>query len=271
MTNTSLAVALGVVLTTAGAGCSRQVDVEKVPVGTEVELVRQDGGVVRGTLAARDDQAVKVTAGSTSRSVPRAEIAVLHVVDEAKPIELPPIAKFREFSVPAGTALVVRLTSPAGSASSRVGDPVEATLTVAVAVDGTEVLPAGSVLRGTVSAVDSAGKVKGRGSLALRFTSVSVAGRDEQYPIRAGIALEAEGSKGREAATIAGPAGAGAIIGAIVGGKKGALLGGAIGGGAGTAVVLSTRGPQVELPRGSRLSLHLEQAVDVRVPINRAL
>jgi hypothetical protein len=78
---------LAVALTIAAGGCSRHVDAESVPVGTQVELVRQDGGVVRGTLAARDDQAVKVTAGSTSRSVPRAEIAVLHVVDEAKPIE----------------------------------------------------------------------------------------------------------------------------------------------------------------------------------------
>ncbi|MDO8836446.1 MAG: hypothetical protein Q7V01_12670 [Vicinamibacterales bacterium] len=189
MTDTPLVVALAVALMIAGAGCSRQVDVEKVPVGTEVELVRQDGGVVRGTLAARDEQTVKVTAGPTSRSVPRAQIAVLQVVDEAKPVELPPIAKFREFSVPAGTAFVLRLVSSAGSASSQVGDPVEATLTDAVAVDGTEVLPAGSTVRGRVSAVDSAGKVKGRGSLALRFTSVFVAGRDEQYPIEAGIAL----------------------------------------------------------------------------------
>lgn len=271
MTTNPFAAVLAVALTIGGVGCSRQVDVESVPVGTQVELVRQDGGVVRGTLAARDDQTVKVTVGSTSRSVPRAQIAALQLVDEAKPVALPPIARFREFLVPAGAALVVRLASPASSASSRVGDPVEATLTVAVAVDGTEVLPVGSVVRGTVSAVDSAGKVKGRGSLALRFTSVSVVGRDEQYPIGAGIALEAQGSKGREAATIAGPAGAGAIIGAILGGKKGAVIGGAIGGGAGTAVVLSTRGPQVELPRGSRLSLHLDQAVDIRVPITRAL
>ena len=42
-------------LTLAAAGCARKVDLEKVPVGTEVAITRQDGGVVSGTLAARDD------------------------------------------------------------------------------------------------------------------------------------------------------------------------------------------------------------------------
>ena len=36
-----------------------------------------------------------------------------------------------------------------------------------------------------------------------------------------------------------------------VGGKKGAAIGAAIGGGGGTAVVLTTRGPQIRLPRGT--------------------
>jgi hypothetical protein len=49
--------------------------VEGVAVGTKVEVTRQDGGVVRGSLAARDEKTVKVTVGSTGRSVPRDQIA----------------------------------------------------------------------------------------------------------------------------------------------------------------------------------------------------
>jgi len=72
----------------AGAGCSKRVDLEKVPVGTEVQVTRQDGGVVQGKLAARDDKTVKVTVGSASRTVPRDQIADVQLVAET-PAPLP--------------------------------------------------------------------------------------------------------------------------------------------------------------------------------------
>ena len=255
-------------LVIAGAGCTNRVDLEKVPVGAEVEVTRQDGGVVRGTLAARDDQTVRVKVGSASRSVPRDQIADVQLVAEA-PAPLPAIAKFREFTLPAGTALHVRLDSALASDSSRAGDPVEATVTRAVVVDGTEVVPQGSTLRGEVGAVDPGGKVEGRASVAVRFTSLAVAGRDETYPIATGASWLAPTTKGKDAAKIAVPAGAGAIIGGIIGGKKGAAIGATIGGGGGAAVVLTTRGPQIRLAPGAALSLPLEQDVDVRVPITK--
>ena len=64
---------------------------------------------------------------------------------------------------------------------------------------------------------------------------------------------------------IGAPAAGGAIIGAIAGGKKGAAIGTAVGGGAGTAVVLSTRGEEVHLPKGSALSVKLTEPLTVRV------
>lgn len=280
----------------AGAGCADRVDInlEKIPVGTKVEVTRQDGGVVRGTLDARDEKTVKVKAGSVDRSVPRDriadaqvsvprdqvadvqvsvprdQIADVQVVDETKPAALPAIAKFREFTFPLGTKLAVRLDSTVGSDSSHVEDPIEATLTDAVVVDSIEVLPAGSVVRGTVAAVQPAGKVKGRASLTLLFGSVSVTGRDERYEIAARTDLMAPETKGEDAAKIGIPAAGGAIIGGILGGKKGAAIGTAVGGGAGAAVVLSTPGQEIRLQRGAVLSLPLDQAVVVRVPINKS-
>ena len=267
MMNTLRTSALALML--ASAGCSNRVDLEKVPVGTEVQVTRQDGGVVQGTLAARDDKTVKVTVGSASRTVPRDQIADVQLVADA-PAPLPAIARFREFTVLEGTPVAVRLESVVGSDSSRVGDPIEATLTNAVIVDGTEVLPPGSVVRGEVTAVEPGGKVSGRASVALRFSTIAVAGRNEPYPIAAHASWVAPTTKGKDAAKIAVPAAGGAIIGAIIGGKEGAAIGAAIGGGGGTAVVLSTRGPQIRLPRGTVLSLPLDQAFDVRVPIKKA-
>ena len=266
MMNTTLPIALTLML--AGTGCSDKVDIEKVPVGTEVQVTRQDGGVVQGTLAARDDKAVEVKVGTVKRSVPRSEVADVQVVADT-PVPLPAIAKFREFTVPAGTTLDVRLQSAVASDSSRTGDPVEATLTRAIVVDGTEVMPEGSTVRGEVASVDPGGKVNGRANVTLRFSSVAVAGRDEQYPIATHVSWLAPTTKAKDTAKIAVPAGAGAIIGGIVGGKKGAAIGAAIGGGGGAAVVLTTRGPQIRLDRGTALSLPLEQGVEVRVPITK--
>jgi hypothetical protein len=266
MRNTLPVIALALVL--AGAGCSKRIDLEKVPVGTQVQVTRQDGGVVQGKLAARDDKTVKVTVGSASRTVPRDQIADVQVVAET-PVPLPPVAKFREFTVPEGTVVAVRLESVVGSDSSRVGDPIEATLTNAVIVDGTEVLPPGSVVRGEVTAVEPGGKVSGRASVALRFSTIAVPGGNEPYSIAAHMSWVAPTTKGKDTAKIAVPAAGGAIIGAIIGGKKGAAIGATVGGGAGTAVVLSTRGPQIRLERGTVLSLPLSQAVDIRVPIKR--
>jgi len=204
-----------------------------------------------------------------NRSVPRDQIVDVQLVAET-PAPLPMIAKFREFMVPEGTRLLVRLESAVGSDSSRAGDPIDATLTDAVVLDGTEVLPAGSVVRGEVAAVTSGGKVSGRASVVLRFGSITAAGRDGQYPIAARVSWLAPTTKGKDAAKIAVPAAGGAIIGALIGGGKGAAIGAAIGGGGGTAVVLTTRGPQIRVPAGTALSLPLDQAVDVRVPIKKS-
>ncbi|MEO8681431.1 MAG: hypothetical protein ABI665_20450 [Vicinamibacterales bacterium] len=254
----------------AVAGCTTSADVEKVPVGAEVEIVRADGGVVHGTLTGRDERTVKVDVGKTSRIVPREQIADVRVVDRTKPAPLPPAAKFREFTLPEGTRLNMRLQTAVASDTSRVEDPVEATLTDAVMVDGIEVLPAGSAVHGEVAAVDPAGKVKGRASLALRFTSIAVAGRDERTTIVARREYLAEATKGKDAAKIGIPAAGGAILGGILGGKKGAAIGAGVGGGAGTAVVLSTSGDEVRLASGATLTVSTDQASEVRVPVSKS-
>jgi hypothetical protein len=253
----------------AGAGCTTRVDLEKVPVGASVAVTRQDGGVVSGTLAARDDTSVTVAVGPERRVVPRDQIVGVQVVDEAPAAAAPaapPEVVFRNVTLPAGSVLVVRLDSPVGSASSRLGDPVAATLTEAVTVDGADVLPRGSLVSGDVASVRTAGRVKGRASVAVVFREVTIPGRDDRQAIEARVSRTASSTKGTDTATIAFPALGGAIIGGLVGGTKGALIGTAIGGGAGTAVVLTTRGRQITLPRGTVLSITLQHAIDVRVP-----
>ena len=257
-------------LIAAAFGCGSGTNVEKIPVGTEVQLTRQDGGVVEGKLADRDAEVVKVAQGSVNRSIARRDIVDVRVVDRAgeRPAPLPLAAKFREFRVPEGTALAVRLDSAVASDTSRPEDPVQATLVEPVSIDGVEVLPAGTILEGSVASARPSGNVKGRAMLAVRFGSVL--SRGEKYPIAARVEQVAHATKRDDAEKIGIPAAGGAIIGALVGGKKGAAVGTAVGAGAGTAVVLTTSGPEITWPRGTRLDVPLDRALDVRVPIRRS-
>jgi hypothetical protein len=172
---------------------------------------------------------------------------------------------YREITIPAGTRIGVRLNSGVSSKVSRAEDPVVATLVAPLKIKGVEVLPSGSQVSGQVSAVRRAGKVKGRASLSLSFRTLKAHG--DSYPIAALLSRVAPATKSEDAEKIAIPAVGGAIIGAIADGKKGAAIGAAVGGGAGTAVVLSTRGEEVTLGKGSMVSLRLQKAITVRVPI----
>lgn len=178
-----------------------------------------------------------------------------------------PDARWREVTLPAGTVLPIRLEESLASDRSRVEEPVTATVVRTVTVHGVAAVPAGSVVRGTVTQARQSGRVKGVAELAVRFDSIAPRGSEERYHVRTGlVARRAQTTHKKDALQIGVPTAGGAIVGGLLGGKKGALIGSTVGGGAGTAVVLSTRGKEVRLPRGSRLSIRLLEPVTVRVP-----
>lgn len=257
---------VGLICLLAGAGCSKKPDVDSVSVGQEVQVTKDDGGVVVGKLAAKDAQAVRISTQHASREIPRAKISDVQVIDAKTPITLPAVAKFREYTVPEGTPLAVRLTTGVSSETSHAEDTVEGELSEPVKVDGVVVLPSGSPVRGQVAAAQPSGKVKGLARVQLRFNSVAMAGGD-RYPIAADWSRQAQSTKADDAKKVGIGAGAGAAIGAIVGGGKGAAIGAAAGGGAGTAVVLSTSGKEVTLDSGTVITITLDRDLDVKVPI----
>jgi hypothetical protein len=172
---------------------------------------------------------------------------------------------WREVTIPAGTSLPVVLDTSLSSETSRSEQPVTAHLSHPITIDGVTAIPAGSHMTGVVTDATRSGKVKGTAHLAMRFNSLTPRGDDQRYDIRtAAVGRTAESTKKDDAIKIGAPAAGGAVIGAIVGGKKGAAIGTAVGGGAGTGVVLATRGKEVELPKGSALSVRLSEALTVR-------
>ncbi|HXD17350.1 MAG TPA: hypothetical protein VN654_10055 [Vicinamibacterales bacterium] len=175
-----------------------------------------------------------------------------------------PAARFTEVTIPSGTTLRLALSSAVGSDTSRVEEPVRATLRSPVTINGQVVLPAGSEVSGVVTGAEGSGRVKGRAHIAMRFNSVRANG--ERYDIRtSGYAQEAAATKKQDAEKIAIGAGAGAALGAILGGGGGAAKGAAIGGAGGTGVVLATKGKEVHLGPGAGITTRLTAPVTVRI------
>jgi hypothetical protein len=176
------------------------------------------------------------------------------------------VPAWREVTIPAGTNLTIVLDTSVGSDTSHVEEAVSAHLSHALRVGGEAVVPEGSRVSGVVTDAKRSGKVKGLAHVAMRFTSLTPSGDDHRYNIStSAVGRTAQSTKKNDALKVGAPAAGGAIIGALIGGKKGALIGTAAGGGAGTAVVMSTRGKEIRLPRGSALTLRLTEPVTVRV------
>jgi hypothetical protein len=159
--------------------------------------------------------------------------------------------------IPANTELDVRLSNILSSGTAQVEDRFEATTAADLIIDGRTLVPAGSIMRGVVSSVQSAGRLKRKAEMTVTFDQLTINGRS--YPIRGTVtqAIEGEGVKGDLPRAGVG-AGVGAIIGGILGGFKGAMAGILIGGG---GTIAATEGKEVELPQGTVLRVRLESPV----------
>jgi hypothetical protein len=179
----------------------------------------------------------------------------------------PPTPQFREVTVPAGTRLSLKLATAVASDTSKIEDPVRATLTKPIVIGGATVVPAGAEVVGSVLEANQSGRVKGRASIAFRFDRLS-AHRETRDIRTARISRQAAATKQEDAKKIGIGAGAGALIGAIAGGGKGAAIGGGIGAGAGAGTVMATRGDEIRLAVGAAISTTLQAPVTVRIPVD---
>jgi hypothetical protein len=159
-------------------------------------------------------------------------------------------------TVPEGVTLPLVLETALSSATSSSGDLVVARLAEDVRVGEKVVVPAGSEVRGRVTTAVPSGRVKTRARLAFDFDTLVLGGKEHPIATRP-LDITARDTHKKDAATIGIGAGAGAIVGAIANGGKGAAIGTLIGGAAGTGVVLTNTGKEVELGTGSRVTVRL--------------
>ena len=175
----------------------------------------------------------------------------------------PPAPQFREVTIPAGTAINVRLSTSLASDKNKVEDEVRGTLSAPVVVNGLTAVPSGAEIIGTVSEAKRSGRVKGLASITFRFDRLRA--RNESHAIRTTPVTrkaEADRSDDVKKGVIGGAAGA--VVGGIVGGGSGAAIGAGVGS---AGAVMATRGDEIELPAGTTVRTTLQQPLTVVVQL----
>lgn len=182
----------------------------------------------------------------------------------------------KTYVVPSGTRLPLILHNAVTTRNAKPGDPVYLETLFPVVIDNRILIPAGSYVQGEIQEARRPGKVKGTGEIRLRLTSMILPnGYSVDFnaiPSNAGTgggeSTDKEGNihgdtdKTGDAATVIKTTAAGAGIGAIAAGSaKGAGIGAGAGAAAGLAAVLLTRGPELELPRGTTVDVVLDRTV----------
>ena len=165
--------------------------------------------------------------------------------------------------VPDGTVLHIRINQRISVKTSHEGDPFDGTIVNPVAVNGVEVIPAGSIARGRVVASHKRGHFKGRSVLELTLTGLDVNGR--HYRLDTGTVVRTKSGKGkRTAAFIGGGTGVGMLIGGVASGGVGLLIGGLSGAGAGTLGAAFTGNKDIDIPAETVMTFKLDQPIQLR-------
>jgi hypothetical protein len=182
-------------------------------------------------------------------------------------------------TVPSGTKLLMALKSGINTKTAKVGDGVYLETNFPVTIDNVMAIPPGTYVQGTIDNVRRSGRVKGRAEVLFHFTTLifpsgytisvpgsvnDVPGADNARVKNKEGTVQADGTKGKDAGTIAGPAAEGAIIGALARGAKGALIGSGIGGAVGLAEVLFSRGNEINYPAGTAVEMVLQRPLTLQ-------
>jgi hypothetical protein len=215
--------------------------------------------------------------GPPGATPPPAPAAAAPAVAAQQPVSTAPAAHAKRIVVPVGTHLPLVLHNGVSTRSAHPGDPIYLETLFPIVVDGHIVIPAGSYVSGEITEAKRPGRVRGRGEIMLRLTNmilpngyqVSLLATPSEASTGGADTVDKEGKikgdtdKTRDAEKIGVATVPGVGIGGAIGGAKGAGIGAGIGAAVGLAAVLLTRGPEVELPRGTTLDVVLDRPLSL--------
>jgi len=176
----------------------------------------------------------------------------------------PPPPPMRTVTIPASTAITVRLLDAISSERNRAGDTFQATLEQPLVADGMVVADRGASVFGRVVQAQQSGRVAGVAEMALELDRLQTVGGEVQLASDT-MMKKAETTHGKDAMTAGGLAGLGAAIGAIAGGRRGAGIGAAAGGATGAGTVMATKGKPVKFDPETQLTFRLRAPITVTV------
>lgn len=182
-----------------------------------------------------------------------------------------------QLQVGSGTKIPLVLMNSVNTRNARVGDQLYLQTIFPITVGNQIVIPRGTDVRGSIIEMGRPGRLRGRGEMLIRFEQMilpngvtrSLMGSVSALDGRASGRIENEegrirsySSVGQNTATVATAGATGGAVGAVVGNELGNTGAGiAIGIGAATiaalALVLLTRGPDIQLVRGTVMDMVL--------------
>ncbi len=183
------------------------------------------------------------------------------------------------YQVDMGTRFLLSMINSVSTKEALPGDRLYLQTAFPILVSGHIVVPQGSWVTGTITDVKKPGRVKGRGELQVRFDSLTLpngvtktfrsdlASLDSQLGEslkRENSKVESPGNKKGDSDTVIGTTVAGGVIGAGIGSAAGHAAGGSVigiaaGATAGLIQVLTTRGPDATLTKGSTVEMVLDR------------
>ncbi len=181
--------------------------------------------------------------------------------------------------IPARTEIPLELTSGLSSRTAYAGESVYCRTVYPITVNNQIVIPVGSYVEGVITQVKRPGRIHGKAQIGIRFGSITLpsgvtkpmfatlsgyAGNGREGFKRDESKIEGEGTKGKDAETVAVTGAEGAGIGSIASissghSGAGAAVGGASGALGGLIYVLATRGREIVLRPGTDLQLELSR------------
>lgn len=179
-------------------------------------------------------------------------------------------------TVPSGTKLPLVLHNSITTRNAHPGDPVYLETLFPIVLNNKILIPAGSYVQGEIISAKRPGKVKGVGELQVRLNTMilpngytvnfnavpSNAGTGGNESVDAEGKIKGDTDKGTDVGTVLKGTGIGAGIGAIATRSAGgAGIGAGVGAAVGLMTVLLTRGPELELPRGTTLDAVIDRTL----------
>ena len=168
------------------------------------------------------------------------------------------------YVLPEDSIIRLRLDDKLSSKSAHVGDHFTSTVVTPVYVRGVEVIPAGSVVTGSVTHVERASRKSNAGSINVSFTSLELP-NGARHPISASLTasdsadnegeVKGKSSKRRNAKFI----GRGVVVGGLMNGAAGAATGGVVGAARG----LIKKGEEAEVNAGTEFNIILNRSVSL--------